>query len=81
MSPINQYGVHYEIERAPKQRLNDKGQCPVCKRKLIVYKRDRKLFCPLCDRTYSMETLEQTPNNIWKEIDGGRTFEREVYQQ
>jgi transposase-like protein len=40
-------------------QLNEKGQCPVCKIKPIIYKRQGKYFCHRCDRVYSMSTKKQ----------------------
>lgn len=50
---------------APRQ-LNDKGQCPECGRKPLVYKRDPHKFCCRCDRAYHLLTGEQITNWAWK---------------
>lgn len=46
-------------------QLNDKGQCPVCLRKPMVYKRDWQYFCSTCDRSFDMDTKEFRPNFAW----------------
>jgi hypothetical protein len=51
-----------------KQRLNEKGQCPVCEKKPLVYKRDRMKFCARCDRSFNIETGEQIGNWAWKQV-------------
>ncbi len=48
-------------------KLNKKGQCPVCKRKPLTYKRDRELFCPKCDRAFSMDTGYLVNNWAWND--------------
>lgn len=49
----------------PKLKLNEKGQCPVCKIKPLSYKRDKIFFCHRCNRTYNMETKELQANWAW----------------
>jgi hypothetical protein len=56
--------------------LNDKGQCPACKIKPLVYKREPHKFCHRCDRAYDLATGAQIANWAWKTSDGGVTFER-----
>jgi hypothetical protein len=51
-----------------KQQLNEKGQCPVCKRKPLVYKRDNMKWCARCGRSFNIETGEQIGNWRWKQI-------------
>ena len=51
-----------------KQWLNDKGQCPACKRKPLVYKRDYMKFCARCHRSFNIETGEQIENWGWKRV-------------
>ena len=43
-------------------KLNEKGQCPFCKIKPLVYKRDPHYFCHRCDRAYSLEAKEFIEN-------------------
>ena len=43
-------------------RLNEKGQCPACRRKPLRYKSNGYWFCARCDRAYSLATGEQIPN-------------------
>jgi transposase-like protein len=52
----------------PKQCLNEKGQCPTCKRKPLVYKRDHMKFCARCHRSFDIETGEQIENWGWKRL-------------
>jgi hypothetical protein len=44
------------------QKLNDKGQCPICKIKPLVYKREGCKFCLRCNRDYNINTNEQEAN-------------------
>lgn len=48
--------------------LNDLGQCPECKRKPLVYKRDPHKFCPRCNRAFHPLTGEQVTNWAWERI-------------
>lgn len=43
-------------------QINVKGQCPECRVKPIVYKRDKFKFCCRCHRAYSLDTGEQIAN-------------------
>jgi len=52
----------------PKQYLNEKGQCPICKRKPLVYKRRHKKFCTGCMRDFDLETGEQIENLAWAQV-------------
>ena len=49
-------------------KLDEKGRC--CGRKPIVYKRKSVLFCPRCDRVYSIFTKEQRENYFYKFVNG-----------
>lgn len=47
-------------------RLNEKGQCPYCKKKPLFYKKPTThYFCARCDRSYSVETKEMIENWAW----------------
>lgn len=46
-------------------KLNEKGQCPYCKRKPLVYKRTKKYFCCKCNRQYDLSTGEFQENFQW----------------
>jgi transposase-like protein len=50
-----------------KQWLNEKGQCPVCRRKPLVYKRDHMKFCARCHRAFGIETGKQIENWGWRQ--------------
>lgn len=52
-------------------RLNEKGQCPPCRRKPLTYKRDGHFFCCRCDRAFSMATGEQIVNWAWYRNEAG----------
>lgn len=54
---------------SPARKLDDKGRC--CGRKPLVYKRERKRFCPHCNRAYGLETGDQIPNWAWLAVEGG----------
>ena len=49
-------------------KLNENGQCPVCKIKPLKYKihgsctGGKHYFCHRCDRAFSLDTLEHVPN-------------------
>jgi len=47
-------------------KIEPNGRCPVCKRKCLTYKRDRKYFCSRCDRAFDLDTGEFRPNFAWK---------------
>jgi hypothetical protein len=47
--------------------LNEKGQCPVCKRKPLIYKREKYKFCSRCNRSFDIETGEQMDNWAWRQ--------------
>uniref|UniRef100_A0A6H1ZXR0 Uncharacterized protein n=1 Tax=viral metagenome TaxID=1070528 RepID=A0A6H1ZXR0_9ZZZZ len=61
-------------------QLNEKGQCPICKRKPIVYKTNfytkdgPEKFCTRCCRSFDIETGDQKENWYWKKTATG--FER-----
>jgi hypothetical protein len=58
-------------------QLNEKGQCPLCKRKPLVYKRPQHFkWCCHCDRTFDIETGEQVANRVYRRI-GPDQFERD----
>jgi hypothetical protein len=57
--------------------LNDKGQCPCCGRKPLVYKRKRIRFCSRCDREYELSTPQQRPNFAWKKLPDGSWVEQD----
>ena len=46
-------------------QLNDKGQCPVCLRKPLTYKRENKKWCSCCGRSFNYNTGEFVPSNFW----------------
>lgn len=56
-------------------KLNDKGQCPVCKRKPLRYtggswrNTKREFFCAKCDRSFDLDTGEQMENWAWKRVE------------
>ena len=47
--------------------LNEKGQCPVCKIKPMVYKTEpsRGYFCHRCSRKFNLETKQFMANFAW----------------
>jgi len=51
--------------------LNEKGQCPVCKRKPRPYKRQGMLLCIDCNRQYDINTHEQQENFAWIKDESG----------
>lgn len=51
--------------------LNEKGQCPVCERKPLVYKRKNKKFCAECYREFALDTGEQIENWAWERSGSG----------
>lgn len=59
------YGIYPDQEphaMTAMKELNEKGQCPMCKIKPLVYKRESKKFCWRCDREYSLDTGQQVKN-------------------
>lgn len=52
-------------------KINEKGQCPECRRKPLTYKRRRMLFCARCDREFDMDSGEQRENWAWKRGEAG----------
>jgi transposase-like protein len=54
--------------------LNERGQCPICKRKPTVYKRKHYKFCARCNRSFDIETGEQVENWAYKKV-GPLSFE------
>jgi hypothetical protein len=62
------------IHQFPAERLNEKGQCPVCEKKPRVYKGDK--FCPRCSRWFDIETGEQVPNWAYQQSSAGM-FQRD----
>jgi hypothetical protein len=52
-------------------QLNEKGQCPECKRKPLVYKREKTKFCSCCARHFHIDTGEQIENWAWIETEPG----------
>ncbi len=47
-------------------KLNEKGQCPVCLIKPLIYKREGKKFCHRCARDFSLATGEWIANFSWQ---------------
>lgn len=47
-------------------KLNEKGQCPECKKKPRPYKRHGYLACLRCDRAYDPDTGWQIDNWAWE---------------
>lgn len=56
-------------------QINERGQCPPCGRKPLVYRRRGFLFCCRCDRAYDLATGAQIPNWAW-EPDGSGGMQR-----
>lgn len=50
------------------EKLNEKGQCPPCKKKPLTYKRQGMRFCTRCCREYDIDTGWQIDNWAW--VDG-----------
>jgi hypothetical protein len=46
-------------------RINEKGQCPVCLIKPLIYKKSQSYFCYRCDRAFSMLDGEWISNFGW----------------
>jgi transposase-like protein len=59
-------------------RLNDKGQCPICERKPLTYKRDRHYFCPRCWRSFDLGTGQQIEN--WAFFMGPKGWLKQIKQ-
>jgi transposase-like protein len=55
--------------------LNEASQCPACRRKPRIYKRQHMKFCAGCCREFDLETGQQIENWAWKKT-GTFTFER-----
>jgi hypothetical protein len=56
--------------------LNEKGQCPACEKKPLVYKRQHLKFCMWCSREFNIETGRQIESRTWKST-GAFTFQRQ----
>lgn len=68
----------------PGLKINPKGQCPNCKIKPLVYKREPHLFCHRCCASFNPDTGEQIENWAFRAVDGGfrrRTEETELNKQ
>lgn len=48
-----------------KPRLNEKGQCPFCLKKPLIYKRIGKYFCCRCNRDFDLKTGTFKENFAW----------------
>ncbi len=71
--------LNVRYEQASAVRLNEKGQCPACRRKPLVYKRlNPRRYCSKCDREFDIETGEQIEGFSWKKI-GPSAFRREHF--
>jgi len=46
-------------------KLNEKGQCPYCRRKPLTYKRTNKYFCAGCSRQFNLSTGKMEENFCW----------------
>jgi transposase-like protein len=56
------------------QKLNKKGQCPICLIKPIIYKGQRcekQKFCHRCSRSYDIDTGLQRENWAYKKNPDG----------
>lgn len=52
-------------------KINDKGQCPACLIKPMVYKRpNHRLWCHRCARQFDPATGEQEDNWAWSKREG-----------
>ena len=49
-------------EKEKAHKINEKGQCPVCKIKPLTYKRSNTYFCFRCDREFNLSTGIQQSN-------------------
>ena len=45
--------------------LNIKGQCPICDRKPLIYKKDQIYYCTRCDRAFDLNTKKMIENYFW----------------
>jgi ribosomal protein L37AE/L43A len=61
-------------------RLNEKGQCPFCGRKPLVYKARRIKFCARCDREFDIESGEQKENWAWRQTAPGIFEEHSIFE-
>jgi hypothetical protein len=55
-------------EQEPGLVLNEKGQCPACQRKPLVYKRQRMKFCTRCNREFDIFIGKQIENWAWRSV-------------
>ena len=46
-------------------KLNEKGRCPFCKIKPLLYKRQNKFWCHRCGRDFNLVTGIFEENNCW----------------
>jgi hypothetical protein len=46
--------------------LNEKGRCPACEKKPLVYKRRHMKFCCGCLRHFDIDTGKQIESFAWK---------------
>ena len=56
---------------AATMKLNDKGQCPNCLIKPLVYKREPHKFCRRCCRSFDIDSGEQIKNWAWQKVENG----------
>jgi hypothetical protein len=56
---------------SPQVHLNQKGQCPACNKKPLIYKRKGTKFCARCCRQFDIDTGAPTENFAWKRADAG----------
>lgn len=69
------------VQTYPALQIDAFGRCPNCLCKPLVYKRDRKLFCPRCDREYGMLDGRQRENFAWARCgDGFRPVHPDVWK-
>ena len=59
------------MSTSPAMQLNEKGQCPVCLKKPLVYKRDHMKFCARCHRHFEIVSGEQIDGWAWKQVAPG----------
>jgi hypothetical protein len=62
-------------------RLNEKGQCPLCKRKPLVYKKNDFKYCARCGRTFDIETGEQIQRGGQYRKIAPDKFERDCFDE
>ena len=63
-------------------KINEKGQCPICEIKPLVYKGRmcaRQYFCVRCSRSYNLDTGEFQEN--WAFDKGGNSKLRKGYKK